>query len=122
MAILSVAMLPILSLQSQFVKTIDSLERVEQRLSIRDNALNYLKNVNLTELRDGRFIQDDSLVTWSSTPFRPTRSAKSFGGSKGRFDLTLYTVNVTVTRNQQIVDQFEVRGLGWHEARGSFDF
>lgn len=131
MAILAAALLPLLALQGQFVKSVDSFARIDTRLTARASSIHYLKTLNLSQAKTGRYIHsgasygvDKSAVEirWVAVPALGERRARTIGGAGGRFVMVLYTVNVEIwTVNAAIpvkLDQFEMRGLGWRATRG----
>lgn len=113
MAILAAGLLPILALQGQFVKTVEQLEHVDQRLAVQDNVLNAIQNINLTEKPTGQLDFGDVVASWEAVPAVPARMGRGLGGFPGRFELTLYDVRVQVDYNYDRQENFSVRGIGW---------
>ncbi|MBL4595825.1 MAG: hypothetical protein JKX99_04525 [Robiginitomaculum sp.] len=121
MAILAAALLPLLALQGQFVRSVDSMERVDARLAARTSAIHYVQALNLTQAPQGQFIQAQDtgpvLISWQATPALPARTVRGNGGFPGRFELTLYDVQITIAPAQGPTEQFSVRAVGWRPMR-----
>lgn len=117
MAILAAALIPILALQGQFVKSVESLERLDTRLAARSTAVNYIKSLNLAQNQDGEFVHltnaGPTRISWTSIPATPPKTVRGNGGFAGRFELTLYDVNVTIDPENGGVEKFKIRALGW---------
>lgn len=114
MALLSVALLPMLALQSQFVDTALAVERAEVRISTRQNAANYLKSINFDQAPRGELDLGSRQLFWYATPISPPRNSWNSEIDPARYRLTLYQVAITVQNEEQVVtDQFNLEGLGW---------
>jgi len=112
MALLAAAILPLLSLQAQFVRTVDSIERADRRLQLRHMALNKIKTINPAELPKGEYIQRDSRVNWEAQSLFPLQALYE-GGSQSSNNIALYDINVEIIFDNGGVDRFIVRRLGW---------
>lgn len=117
MAILAAGLLPILALQGQFVNTVERLEHVDARLAAHDNVMATIRSVNLTEKPDGTLNMEETVVTWSAKPVLPARMAKNNAGFPGRFELTLYDVEVQINYLSGRNENFSVRSLGWRATK-----
>lgn len=117
MAILAAALIPILALQGQFVKSVESLERLDIRLAARSTAVSYIKALNLSQNQNGEFVHltnaGPTRISWISTPATPPKIVRGNGGFAGRFELTLYDVNVTIDPENGGPEKFTIRALGW---------
>ncbi len=85
MAILAAAMLPLLALQGQFIRSVESFERADTRIAARQNAVAYLKTLNFTQVETGRVVQGDVVLRWTAEPALPTRRTRWPGGEVGRY-------------------------------------
>jgi len=113
MAILAAAMLPLLALQGQFVRNVESFERANVRISARENALAYLKTQNFFLRTAGEVQFGDTVMQWKATPVEAPRPMYPAVDSLGRFDLVLYDVEVVLTSLAIPSDTFHIRGMGW---------
>lgn len=120
-AIMSLALLPLLSLQGQFFKAVEGMERAEIRLGSRDEVLNYLKSLNLWEQPHGEFVLHGVRVSWNAVPVFEPRMSRGASGGLGRFEMTLYDVQVSIHHEEMARDDFVFRGLGWRSTRDLFD-
>lgn len=113
MAILAAAMLPLLALQGQFIKNIESFERANIRISARQNALAYLQTQNFFLRTQGEMQLGDTLVHWQAVPVEAPRAMYPTAEYVGRFDMILYDVDIVLTSSDAPTDTLHIRGLGW---------
>jgi len=73
MAILAAALLPLLELQSQMVRSSASFERADMRSSARQNAVAYLKTVNFARDISGNINQGGADLRWVAVAAGPPR-------------------------------------------------
>jgi len=113
MAILSAALIPLLTLQAQFVRTVDSFERADVRMMSRDNALTHIEKLNLTLTPTGSMNLGPATMQWTSELAGPPQMVRGDRGIEGRFEIALYDVNIRISYENGQTDAFSVRGLGW---------
>ncbi|PHR53894.1 MAG: hypothetical protein COA47_16445 [Robiginitomaculum sp.] len=113
MAILAAAMLPLLALQGQFIRSVESFERADTRIAARQNAVAYLKTLNFTQVETGRVVQGEIVLRWIAEPALATRRTRWPGGEVGRYELTLYSIEAILEFPDGNEDRFSVNGLGW---------
>ena len=121
MAILAAALIPLLALQGQFLRTAESLERVETRLSVQDLALAHIKTVNLDQSPDGQISTAYGELSWTSRPAAGPTMARGANGFPSRYTITLYNVDVTIKLvrsqsnwpNSEQIERFTLQALGW---------
>ncbi len=113
MAILAAALIPLLALQGQFLRTTEALERVEQRLVAEDIALAHIAALNLEQSPTGQISTHNAQISWQSRPLMPARKARNSDGFPSRYALTLYEVTVTLSYIGGRQEQFLLQGLGW---------
>jgi len=113
MALLAAAMLPLLSLQGQFGRTIESIERADIRLETRHVALNLIKTINPQRTQSGKFLHPDAQVTWRANLVSPIRTIYSVDGVATNNLISLYDVTVAIAFKDGTVDEFTVRRVGW---------
>lgn len=124
MAVLAAALLPLLALQGQFLRTTESMERAETRLAVQDMALAHIQALNLDQSPTGQFSTLYGEIRWASKPAAGPTMARGADGFPSRYVITLYDVNITVdpTSQQQGLTlgqslQFKLQGLGWHPTK-----
>lgn len=112
-AILAAALIPLLTLQGQFIRSVESFERADVRLEVRDSALTLLNSLNLMDYPNGTLDLGRAQMTWRATLAGPAKMSRGDAGTEGRFEMALYDVNVTLTHETNQTETFSVRGLGW---------
>lgn len=117
MAILAAALLPLLALQTQFVRTTESLERAEIQLSAEAIALAHIKSLNLDQTPEGTIATPYGTLEWTSTPAQPPAAGRGAKGFPSRFVMTLYIVEVQFSSQTGQNQQFTLHGLGWHPTK-----
>lgn len=113
MAILSAALIPLLTLQAQFVKSVESFERAQMRMEVRDSALTYIENLNLSLTPSGNMDLGAAKMEWTTSLAGPPQMSRGDNGVDGRFEMALYDVNIHIKYQNGQDDDFIVRGLGW---------
>jgi len=113
MAILAAAMLPLLGLQSQLVRTVGQYERIDARLIASENAIARIKPINFTLQQSGTFDDGTVRVRWQATAAEPPRNTQNQGGGAGRYEITLYNVAVSLTFSTGEQETLQLKGLGW---------
>jgi len=125
MAVLAAALIPLLALQGQFLRTTESLERVERRLAVQDLALAHVKTLNLDEYPDGQISTPYGALTWTSRPAAGPAPARGTGGFPARYTATLYAVDVTLSpgpeQSQKPIERFTLQALGWSPTASVLD-
>ena len=114
MAILAAAMLPLLSLQGQFIKSVESFERVNIRIEMRENAMAILRTKNFTYFPKGQADIGDVHMQWEASRVEAARRTKYAEDNEARFQVSLYDVHVRIVQKDGSEEKFIVRGLGWH--------
>jgi len=113
MALLAAAMLPLLSLQGQFSRSIDSIERADRRLDSRYVALNLIKTINPQTTDSGEFLHRDAKVTWKANPVRLPQIIYDDDGIATENEISLFDISVTIVFEGGAIDEFTVRRVGW---------
>jgi len=111
--VLAAAMLPLLSLQGQFSRSIDSIERADRRLDSRYVALNLIKTINPQATDSGEFLHRDARVTWKASPVRPPVIIYDDDGVASENEISLYDITVSIAFESGASDEFTVRRIGW---------
>lgn len=120
-AILSIALMPLLALQEQMTRTTLSLERNEQLMGAKRSALAYIRNINPMREPNGTISLGSAQMRWQAVPIAQERPVKGVGGADGRFVAALYDVQVTLAFADQRTQVFSVHAFGWRAARPLLD-
>lgn len=121
MAILAAALLPLLALQGQFLRSTESLERAETMLAAETLALSHIKALNLDQAPEGRFSTPYGEISWQSTPAAGPATGRNLTGFPSRYVLTLYNVEVSIASPEDAPRKFVLQGLGWHPTKAVLD-
>ena len=121
MAILAGALLPLLALQGQFVKTTEALERNEQRLAAQDLALRHISSLNLDQSPAGSVRGRYGQIEWRARPHAGPHRGRGAGGSPSRYIVTLYNVEVSISYNSGQSEDLVLQGVGWHPTASIWD-
>ncbi|WP_168198943.1 PulJ/GspJ family protein [Luteimonas granuli] len=81
------------------------------------SALAAIESINPMSERSGTREIPPLTVSWDSTPLTPTRPGISQAGMPTLFDFALYRLDVRVAREGAVVREFQVRRVGWVQAR-----
>jgi general secretion pathway protein I len=118
-AILAIAFLPLLGLQTQMTRTTLALERNTQLMEAKRSALAYIQALNPMRDPQGNLDLGHAQMHWNAVQISQERPAMKMGGTKGRFMVALYDVEVTLTFDTQRTQNFSVHATGW---RSRWDF
>lgn len=121
MAILAAALLPLLALQGQFLRSAESLERAETALAAETLALSHIKALNLDQAPEGTLETPYGNISWKSTPAAGPATGRSKTGFPSRYVITLYNIEVNITPLQGPAQRFTLQGLGWHPTKAVLD-
>ena len=121
MAVLAGALLPLLALQGQFVRSVAQMDNTEQRLAVQSILSSTINSTNLMTVQEGAFNVSGVQVVWKATPLVQNRAVKGYGGMRSRFNTAYYNVEATVTSPSGRVRQIEGRGIGWKETRSMLE-
>ena len=112
-AVLAAAMLPILALQSQFVRSVAVMERTQARLDAEETVRAQIMTVNLTERPRGDMVTSTAQIRWSAAPAVETRRVRAQGGVRSRYETTLYNVQIRIDYVSGGTETIVMSGLGW---------
>jgi len=113
-AILGVALLPLLDLQTQVVRETQRSSAHARELSATRNALAVIEEVNpMLEPAGVRALSEGVTLRWASAPL--SRVVRSVGAetADGAFDVALYRLDVVVDDEAARPVAFSVEHLGW---------
>lgn len=112
-AILAAALLPLLELQSQFARTAAAIERTEQRITLEEMALAHISALNIDQTREGSIMTPQGQIIWASKPAVESRFARGNAGSRARYLMTLYDIEVILRLKSGAQEQMTLQALGW---------
>ena len=121
MAVLATAFLPLLTLQGQFLKTAQSLERTEVLLAAESMALAHIRAINLDQTPEGEIESTHGQISWTGHPAQGPTAGRDTAGFPSRFVFTLYDIDVKIKLNSGHIKQFSLQGLGWHPTKSVLD-
>jgi len=124
-AILSIALLPLMNLQSQFVKTVESYERVQERVAIEKQILERFEAINIGITPEGNEMFGNYTLVWSTSdvllqdeqmipPYNSQFNFQTREKSRERHMYSLRPVRVRLT-DQKGRTQYEMQlyNMGW---------
>lgn len=109
-AIIGIALVPIVSLQTQLTRSQARLEEVHADSTAVQNAMALLREVNpmLTPTGQRQF-SDRTTLTWTSTPVSAVRTSTNPTG----FAVQLYRINADIQRPDAPTTTLQVDLVGW---------
>ena len=115
LAIAAVGLTAILELQQQIASNQARHERALARLTLHQNGLVLIRDLNPEATPEGELSLDESqTLSWTSTALSPLRRSIGLPAGDAGFNVRLYEVNVTVIdKRSGLTDKFTVERLGW---------
>lgn len=98
-----------------------TLQRIIDRretADVRTSALEALRLVNPMTDPSGQREMDGMRVQWVSKPVEPPKPGVTQVGLPNLFSIGLYEMQVRVSRQGRLVDEFSVRQVGFDQVRG----
>lgn len=117
MAILAAGLLPLLALQGQFVRTVDSLERAERQMAADSLVSAHILTLNLADANQGEVNLGDRVARWEARPALSPGWVRDNGGMASRYQMGLYNVTITYIGGPQPERRLELLGIGWEAKR-----
>lgn len=111
--ILAVGMIPLLALQQRSIGAVAAVERAQARARMDQTVLAYIEGVNMARRPGGEARIDGATVRWQARPVSDARAVTTLTGAAGRFRLTLFRVEVTVSPADSGSRRWTVDQLGW---------
>jgi prepilin-type N-terminal cleavage/methylation domain-containing protein len=113
-AIVAVALVPILSLEIQLQRRFADQRQQIEALQNQRNALAILRDINFSETPTGRIaLAGDRTLTWRATPLSPAVRSTRFPTGDGDFEVMLLRVDVELIGAEEQILRFRVERLGW---------
>lgn len=114
-AIIAIALVPIISLQTQIARTQAHLAETHARSTDISNALALLRDVNpMLEPNGRRDLGGARALTWTATPLSPLRESRNPIG----FEVRLYRVSAEV-RDGSDTSTFQIELIGWRRVNAN---
>ncbi len=117
LAIIAIALIPLMSLQIQVSR--GYIQQRDQRadLMAQRNSLAILRDLNIMESPSGvRALDPETTMSWSAAPISPLTRNTRQGAGEGEFEVGLFRVRVSLTRSGASPSAFSVEQLGWRPA------
>lgn len=120
-AILAIAIVPLLEIQSQIARTHQRYEALYERVTMHNNAFAILRDLNPSLNPEGRIeLAPGVLMTWTSRQIGDEVRSTVYPNGDGQFDVALFEVSVVVASEiPNRTDAFVVERLGWRQAAGT---
>jgi len=118
-AIMAVALVPLLAIQSFSIRSSLRHEEVYTRTQLERNALVMLRDVNPMEVATGeRPLQSDATLSWTSEMLTPETLSVGYPIGDGEFLVSLHKVRAVIRQaDRTILSQFEIERVGWRSMR-----
>jgi Tfp pilus assembly protein PilV len=109
-AIIGIALIPIIALQTQLTQSQVRLEQTQADSTAVQNAMALLREVNPMATPTGeRHFSDSTTLTWTSAPASPLRPSANAPG----FEVQLYRVTAAIHRPGAPLTTVRVDLIGW---------
>ena len=113
LAVLSLAMLPLLDLQSRSARAAASLERSADAITAEHSALALMEVLNPMRDPEGSERIGRYTLHWAAVPASNERPAYQSDGTPGRFVMRLYTVTYRLDGPGRQGRERQVTTIGW---------
>lgn len=112
-ALIAVAMLPLLELQSRLANSAVRLEMASEALTARRSASAFLALLNPMATPEGEERLGGAVLSWTVTPLTAQTSTTTVGGEGGRHLVRLYRINAVIRFPDGRVERFTQTQMGW---------
>lgn len=99
------------------IKTLLRVQALRESVAMSTSALEAIRGMNPMATPRGRREVGELVVEWEAKPVEPVRNAVTQAGFPTIFQVGLFLVDVRVLRGTTEVDRFQVRQVGYHQAR-----
>lgn len=118
-ALIGMALLPLVAIQSQIALTHARYEAAYHRATLQRNALEITRNLNPLATPEGRVILDEQyVVEWNSEVVKDPKRGTDFPLGDGPFDVGLYRVSVAVLNEGRVELEYVTEKVGWKLIEG----
>ena len=121
LVIFSITVAALFEWQHVSLLALDRARAHARRDSLVRSGLSVIEHVNPMREPSGERTIGDLRVDWSAKPIRPKTIGKTPAGFPSLFDLALYDVTVRVFERGRELTSFDVRRVGYEQARSSKD-
>jgi hypothetical protein len=112
-ALIAVAMLPLLELQGRLSRSAIAIERAEERLAARRAASAYFSLVNPLRQSEGEELIGAVRLVWRAVALGPQRPVYGVDGAQGRFVAQLFRLEAQLHFPDGRIEQFSQTQMGW---------
>lgn len=113
-AIVGLALVPLVSIQSQIARTHARYIETYERATDQRNALALLAELNpMADPRGARDLGGGAVLRWQSTALTPVKRSAGYPVDDGPFDVALYRVAAQIERADRAAVPMDVELLGW---------
>lgn len=112
-ALVAVALVPLLELQGQMARSALAIERAERRLIARENAAAYLRLINPMRAISGEERLGDVTLRWRADALTDERPIFDSVGQPGRFSAQLFRIDATLVFSDGRRESLELTQMGW---------
>jgi len=112
-ALIALALVPLLALQGQLSRTAISMERAEQVIVGKQNALAFLKTINPLVISEGQEDLGVGILTWKANNVSEIRPIYSNSGSPSRWTGQLFDIEAVIEFEDGRTTNFTTRKFGW---------
>lgn len=112
-ALLAVAFLPLLALQSQLARTALAIERAERVATAQKSAIALLRVINPAQTPRGAEPVGEATLSWTAEPFGEIRAVRDQNGGESRFVAQLYRIEAQLLFADGQQSAFTVDAVGW---------
>jgi general secretion pathway protein I len=118
LAIVAVAMIPLLSLQTQVSRDFIHQRALREQISAQRNSLAILRDLNVMATPSGqRQLGPDISMRWTASPLSALTRSTRQGSGEGEFEVRLYRVDIVITHGGAAPFAFSVDQIGWRALR-----
>lgn len=112
-ALLAVAFLPLLELQTGFISGLRGVERADTRMAAREVALVFVEITNFDSQPSGEVSFGEYTIKWSTKPILGPELMRGDEGLSTNYYVTLYEVQLQMETGLLRTQFVIMRGLGW---------
>ena len=114
LAIVAVAMIPLLSLQTQVSRDFIHQRALREQIGAQRNSLAIVRDLNIMESPNGaRRLGPNTAMSWTATPRSVLVRSTRQGSGEGEFEVRLYRVDITISQTGAAPYAFTIDQLGW---------
>ncbi|MDZ7628373.1 MAG: prepilin-type N-terminal cleavage/methylation domain-containing protein [Parvularculaceae bacterium] len=112
-ALIAIAMLPLLELQGRLSRSALAIERAQTRLAARQAATAYISLINPMRAGEGEVQLGGAQLVWRAVPLGPARTVYGADGTEGRFIAQLFQVEADIIFPDGRSEPFSQTQMGW---------